>query len=306
MPPSPVLITLRGWNEKQAMSPCGLPIRSQRAVPQDLAADCAGRILDDRQAVALGDRHHRGEVARHARPGARTRIAVVARRDRRLDQRRVDVAGGRIDVDEDRRRRRSSGSTLAVAMYEWLTVMTSSPGADADGQQRQVQAGGAVRHGAGVRRADEGGELLLERGHLRALRDPAGEDDRAVRRRPPPAPITGRGERDLRIVPVRHAPPRRRRARCHHSTSSREPVLEIDLGLEAEALARRAGVGQARGHGVDRCAPGRTRAAGPTPITLHSAWARSFRLVSVPLAMLKTSSDDVGTRRPGCWRGRCR
>ncbi len=26
MPPSPVLITLRGWNEKQAMSPCGWPI----------------------------------------------------------------------------------------------------------------------------------------------------------------------------------------------------------------------------------------------------------------------------------------
>jgi hypothetical protein len=30
MPPSPVVSTLRGWKEKQAMSPWGLPIRSQR------------------------------------------------------------------------------------------------------------------------------------------------------------------------------------------------------------------------------------------------------------------------------------
>ena len=28
MPPSPVVITLRGWKEKQAISPCGLPIGS--------------------------------------------------------------------------------------------------------------------------------------------------------------------------------------------------------------------------------------------------------------------------------------
>ena len=28
IPPSPVLMTLRGWNEKQAISACGLPIFS--------------------------------------------------------------------------------------------------------------------------------------------------------------------------------------------------------------------------------------------------------------------------------------
>ena len=49
-------------------------------------------------------------------------------------------------------------------------------GADADRQQRKVQRGRAARDGAGVRRADGGGELTLEGGDLGALRDPAGQN----------------------------------------------------------------------------------------------------------------------------------
>ena len=39
MPPSPVVSIFRGWNEKQATVPCGLPIRSHWLVDADLAAD---------------------------------------------------------------------------------------------------------------------------------------------------------------------------------------------------------------------------------------------------------------------------
>ena len=57
MPPSPVVITLRGWNEKQAMSPCGRPIRSQSpsmriSLPM---AQAASSITGEAVAVGHGD-----------------------------------------------------------------------------------------------------------------------------------------------------------------------------------------------------------------------------------------------------------
>ena len=48
MPPSPVESSLRGWNEKQATSPCGRPMRCHAPCQLDLAADRAGRVLDHR------------------------------------------------------------------------------------------------------------------------------------------------------------------------------------------------------------------------------------------------------------------
>ena len=55
------------------------------AVPEDLAADGARRVLDDRQAAAAARarRSRRGRTA--CRAGARTRIAFVRGRQRRLD-----------------------------------------------------------------------------------------------------------------------------------------------------------------------------------------------------------------------------
>ena len=112
MPPSPVVITLRGWNEKQAMSPCGRPIRSHSPSQQDLAADRAGRVLDHRQAVPVGD----SSESRRGRTGMPDLVdgqdRLGPRRDGRLDQRRVDVVRRRVDVDEHRRR-------AAVADRRW-------------------------------------------------------------------------------------------------------------------------------------------------------------------------------------------
>ena len=71
MPPSPVVMTLRGWKEKQATSPCGLADPLPAAVPADLAADGAGGVFDDAAARGAGERQDRREVARHARSGAR-------------------------------------------------------------------------------------------------------------------------------------------------------------------------------------------------------------------------------------------
>ena len=179
MPPSPMVITLRGWKEKQTMSPSGSPILLPRPVEPDLGADGAGGVLDHRQAVRARDRQDRGQIAGHARSGGRTRIARVCGGDRRGDPGRVDVVAVGLDVDEDRHRAaladRVGRGDEGVADRDHLVAR-----ADADGQQREMQRRGAVGHGAGVRRADHGGELRLEGRDLRALRQPAGEDRRAA------------------------------------------------------------------------------------------------------------------------------
>ena len=58
-------------------------------------------------------------------------------------------------------------------MNEWLTVIDFVAGADADGQQRQMQRVRAIRHRARMRRAHVLGELALECGDFRSLRQPS-------------------------------------------------------------------------------------------------------------------------------------
>ena len=85
-----------------------------------------------------------------------------------------------IDIDEDRRRaavaNRVGRRDERVADRDDLIA-----GADAGRQQSQVERRRAVRHRAGVRRADELGELTLERRDLGPLRDPAGKNHPAHR-----------------------------------------------------------------------------------------------------------------------------
>ena len=178
MPPSPVLMTLRGWNEKQAMSPCGLPIFSHCAVPEDLAADGAGRVLDDGGC-------------------ARARASTMAARSQGMPiwctHRMARVfgviaasmqAGSMLKVTGSMSMNTGVGAavarpTLAVAMKEWLTVMTSSPGSTPTREQRQMQGRGAVGNRDRVVGADVRREFLLEGRDLGALGDPAGQDDAA-------------------------------------------------------------------------------------------------------------------------------
>jgi hypothetical protein len=93
MPPSPVVITFRGWKEKRAIRPWGLPIPIPAAVHADLAAGSACGILDQGNAVATCDRNERGEIARHPH--------LVDRDDRACAGRDRFGHVVRIDVDED-------------------------------------------------------------------------------------------------------------------------------------------------------------------------------------------------------------
>ena len=66
MPPSPVVITLRGWKEKQAICPWGFPIGSHCTIDPDLASRGASGIFDQGKVMATCHRHERMQVARHS------------------------------------------------------------------------------------------------------------------------------------------------------------------------------------------------------------------------------------------------
>ncbi len=66
IPPSPVVITLRGWKEKQAIVAVWSPDVLPSAVPPDLAADGARGVLDDGSPCSAATATMRGKVARHA------------------------------------------------------------------------------------------------------------------------------------------------------------------------------------------------------------------------------------------------
>ena len=70
---------------------------------------------------------------------------------------------------------------LAVAMYEWLTVMTSSPGCTPAASSARCSAVVQLDTAQACGAPTNCGELALEGGDLRALRDPAAQDDAARR-----------------------------------------------------------------------------------------------------------------------------
>jgi hypothetical protein len=128
-------------------------------------------VLDDRQAVALQGRR----VGRVAEDVHRQQCARAVG-DRRRGRRRVEVQRDRVDVHEHRARplvehgvRR--GDEGERRRHDLLALPHT------DRAQRQVQAGRARGHGAGVRHAQPGGERGLEGGHARAERELAGAQD---------------------------------------------------------------------------------------------------------------------------------
>ena len=54
MPPSPVVMTLRGWNEKQAICPCGFPIGCHLSIDPNFTSGGAGSIFDQGDTMAIG------------------------------------------------------------------------------------------------------------------------------------------------------------------------------------------------------------------------------------------------------------
>jgi Fe-S-cluster containining protein len=133
-----------------------------------------GGVLDHLQAVAAGDGAHGVHV--HGQAGVVHREdGLGARRDRGLDGGGVDVQRRRVDVHQPHVRAQVAhdlgGGGEGVRGRDDLVA-----GADAEGFERQVQPGrGRVdRDGLDARRAEEGGEVLLEAARLRAGGDPAG------------------------------------------------------------------------------------------------------------------------------------
>ena len=148
------------------------------AFPLDRAADGARRVFDKRHVAARGDRRQRRQIARHPELMHRE-DGFRLRRERRFDERGVDVERRRIDVNEDRRR-----SAVADGVRRGNERMADGDDliaeADTERGERDVKRRRAARHRAGMRRADGLGEFAFERRDLGALRHPAGEN-RAAR-----------------------------------------------------------------------------------------------------------------------------
>ena len=144
-------------------------------------------------------------------------------------------------------------TALAVAMNDSEGTITSSPGPTPRDVERELQRGGAVRRGDRLGGADALGEGGLERLHARALGDPARRDHRGDA--PSASPPVKQGRANGTCITDAFASARRgscARSARHHVDQPRQALLEADLGLEAEPLARRRGVGEPPRDLVDR------------------------------------------------------
>src|SRR5690349_24489579 len=99
----------------------------------------------------------------HADDGARMR------RDGGLDEGGIDVVAAVLDIDEHR-----GGAAIADGIGGGDERVADGydlvAGLDAEGKQGKMQSGGAARHSACERRADEGRKFLLEGRDLGSLR----------------------------------------------------------------------------------------------------------------------------------------
>ncbi len=163
-----VVMFLLGWKLKPTRSPKA-PIR--RSPPG--AADGVGGVFDDPQTAALGqsvervhvDRQAR-EMHRHDRPGARG--------EGRFDLLQVEVAGGELDIDEDRpgagAHDHVGGGGEGHRRHDHLV-----PGPDVAQGQGHFQRRGTGAEGPHRPPAAQViGQGRLESAHLRAGGEPAG------------------------------------------------------------------------------------------------------------------------------------
>ena len=147
------------------------------AVPKNLAADRARGVLDERNAVATSQGNEAAQVAGHANL-MHAQDGSGARRDGLFDERRVDVVGERIDVDEHRLRADVTdavgGGDVRVTDGDHFVAALHS-----GSYQREMEGSRATGNGASMWSSDEICELPLERRDLGALGDPPAEDHAA-------------------------------------------------------------------------------------------------------------------------------
>ena len=150
-----MVITLRGCSEKHAIEPCE-PI----GVTAVGGSDGACRILDDRDAVAIG------EIGKRRQIGGQTELVdghdcLRPLADRPLGRAWIEVVGAGVDVGEDR-----SGAALPHSIgggderhrrHDHLVAC-----GDPAGEQRQVKRTGAVGDRDGLRRTDPLSKGLFE------------------------------------------------------------------------------------------------------------------------------------------------
>src|SRR5918999_1512548 len=132
MPPSPVDTSLRGWNEKQAMSPRGLPTGSH------------------------------WPFQRSSLPIAHAASSMTgSRRARGIDEERIDVERVALHIHEHRPRA-AVANTVGGGDERVTHRHHIVPRANADGEERHMQGGGAAGHRAGEGCPDRLRELPLE------------------------------------------------------------------------------------------------------------------------------------------------
>ncbi len=148
--------------ERLAREKAGAAERAQVAAlaGSEAGAEALRRILDDGQAVPLGDGIDRVHVRAlavkaHRKNGSR------ARRDRRFDLRRVDVEGVLLDVDEDRLAAEQGDHFGRSGKREGRGDHFIA-GPKLERHQADQQRLGAAGHGDAVPRADASGKTLLE------------------------------------------------------------------------------------------------------------------------------------------------
>ena len=184
-PPSPVVTILRGWKLRHAASPS-----EPHASPRPAGAERAGGVLDHRQ---VGQLLHPARAAEEMHGEDRLR----PRPD--LDLRGIDVHRHRVDVDEHRPEAGEHddvrGGGEGVGGDEDLVARL-----EPEREHGEVERRRARRDGDRVGRLARPGELLLELGDDRALREhPALEHRRD--RSASSSPVSGRARRILSISP---------------------------------------------------------------------------------------------------------
>ena len=166
-------------------------------------------------------------------------------------QSRIEIVGGRIDIDENR-----SCATISDAVGRCDERMAGRDhliaGADTHRQQREMKRGRAVRDRAGMGCAHRGGKFPLKGSDLRALRYPA-RQHRLVSRLGFGLLEDRHCDRDHEaMASCSRCTTNECRSARHQSTRSRKPSSSGTLGLKAKqplGLRRRC---EAAGYRINR------------------------------------------------------